>query len=189
MKDHIKKLHEDLHELQLELRHATYEQFNRMNPFSEDLSNWKEKGAFWTKDKSTNVTIYDSTTLLGDVKIGNNTWIGPYCNLDGSAGLVIGEYCSISSGAQLLTHDTAKWALSKGRLPYEMKRLIIGDCCFIGTHAIITKGLTIGNNCLIAAGTVVTKDVESFSIVAGVPGRVIGKVHLNDNGEVFYDYY
>jgi carbonic anhydrase/acetyltransferase-like protein (isoleucine patch superfamily) len=40
-------------------------------------------------------SCYDNVLVLGDVKVGKNTWIGPNVILDGSGGLEIGDYCSI----------------------------------------------------------------------------------------------
>ena len=101
------------------------------------------------------ITIYNSATLIGDVEIGEHTWIGPFTLLDGGGGLEIGRYCSISTGCQVLTHDTVRWALSGGKTGPERAATKIGDCCFLGSHAIVTRGVTIGNHCLIAAGAVV----------------------------------
>lgn len=181
-------LRDELVALHQELRAQTRERHGRINPFAEDLFPWKERGEYWCSDDR-GVTIYNSTTIMGDVEIGANTWVGPFCNLDGSGGLIIGEFCSISSGAQLLTHDTVRWALSGGRSEYDRAPVRIGNCCFIGTHAIITKGVSIGDHSLIAAGAVVTHDVPAYSIVAGVPARVIGRVQVSPDAAVTLDYH
>lgn len=179
--DDLKLLWKRLIELHQRLRKHTRAQHARINPFMEDLFDWKEKGGYWGGQ---NVTIYDSTTITGNVKIGNNTWIGPFCSLDGGGGLSIGSCCSISVGVQLLSHDTAKWALSGGKLGYEYSPTKIGDCCFIGVHAVVAKGVSVGNHCLIGAGAVVTKDVSDFCIVAGVPAVVVGRVHISAKGNI-----
>ena len=51
----------------------------------------------------------------------------------------------------------------------------IGRDCWVGEGAIILDGVTVGDGCVIAAGAVVTKDVEAFSIVGGVPAKVLGR--------------
>ena len=180
-------LKQDLTDLYRELREATFNQYCRMNPLAEDLFDWKERGEFWC-GAGKNVTIYNSTIVVGDVTIGDNTWIGPNCSLDGGGGLVIGEYCSISSGCHILTHDTVRWALSGGKSSYEYAPVKIGKCCFVGTNAVITKGVEIGDHCLIAAGAVVTKDAPSYSIVGGVPAKTIGRVKINSDETVSLEF-
>jgi acetyltransferase-like isoleucine patch superfamily enzyme len=179
----LQKLWTSLLKLHHWCRAQTKEKYNRINPFYEDLADWSERGSFWAQGDK-HITIYNSATLIGDVKIGDHTWIGPFTMLDGGGGLEIGCYCSISTGCQLLTHDTVKWALSGGKLPSDYACTKIGDCCFLGSHAVVTKGVEIGNHCLIAAGAVVTKDVDDFTIAGGAPARVLGKVDLGSDGKV-----
>jgi acetyltransferase-like isoleucine patch superfamily enzyme len=49
----------------------------------------------------------------------------------------------------------------------------VGDDAWIGSNCIILPNVSIGEGAVVAAGAVVTKDVEPFSIVAGVPARKI----------------
>lgn len=51
----------------------------------------------------------------------------------------------------------------------------IGNDVWIGTRAAIVEGVRIGDGAVIAAGAVVTKDVEPYSVVGGVPARLIKK--------------
>src|ERR671917_1766480 len=112
LNDRQRRLLDDLREVHEHLRAETRERHGRINPFAEDLFDWKERGRAWTRDDR-GVTIYNSTTVAGDVDIGEETWIGPFCSLDGTgAKLTIGHHCDVSTGAQLLTHDTVKRALS-----------------------------------------------------------------------------
>lgn len=187
LSDEQQKLRQELSELHYALRDETRAIHNRINPFTEDLFDWKERGAFWC-DEDRNVTIYNSTALVGDVDIGRDTWIGPFCALDGTAGITIGRNCSISSGCQILTHDTVAWALSGGRAAYEYAAVSIGECCFLGAKAIVLKGVQIGNHCLVGAGSVVTQDVPDHTIVAGAPARVLGRVVIDANGAVSLEY-
>jgi serine acetyltransferase len=177
----------ELRALRDRLAAETRARYDRLNPFMEDLTDWRERGRSWTGDDR-GVTLYDSTTVLGDVQIGEGTWVGPFCLLDGSGGLKIGHHCSISTGAQLLSHDTVEWALSGGVAEYRRSPTAIGDCCFVGTHAVVVRGVTVGDHCLIAAGAVVARDVPDRTIVAGVPARPIGSVEVSPEGEVALHY-
>lgn len=121
-------------------------------------------------------SIYDNSLVLGDVQVGENTWIGPFTVLDGSGGLSIGSYCSISTGVQIYTHDTVKWALSAGQHQAERASTSIGDRCYIGPNTIITKGVNIGSGCIIGANSLVLKDIPPNSKAFGTPCRISGSV-------------
>jgi acetyltransferase-like isoleucine patch superfamily enzyme len=186
MEEEVQSLHRALVELHQRLRRETMEKYSRMNPFYEDLFDWKERGEF-IFGRGKNISVYNSSTIVGDVSVGENTWIGPNTILDGTGGLTIGAFCCVSGSVHLLTHDTARWALSGGKAAYEYGRVKIGDCCFLSVGAIVTRGVTIGKCSLIGAGAVVTKNVPEFSIAAGVPARVIGEVVLKED-RVEYRY-
>jgi acetyltransferase-like isoleucine patch superfamily enzyme len=86
-----------------------------------------------------------SALILGDVKVGRYTWIGPNVVLDGSGRLEIGEYCSFSAGVQIYTRHTAEWATSRGKADAERRPTKIGSGVYIGPNAVIEMGVTIGD--------------------------------------------
>lgn len=157
-------------------------QYNRVVSLGDLFIDRTEKAKFLGFGEGT--TIYDSSLVIGDVKVGRNTWIGPYTLLDGSDGLEIGDYCSISAGVHIYTHDTVKWALSGGKAEYERASVRIGNCCYMGPQTIISKGVKIGNHCLIGANSLVTSNLDDYSIAAGSPCKVIGQVKIDDGGNV-----
>jgi acetyltransferase-like isoleucine patch superfamily enzyme len=116
-------------------------------------------------------SCYDNVLVLGDVKVGAHTWIGPGCVLDGSGGLEIGDYCTIGAGSQIYSHDSVAWATSMGERPYERAPTRIGSGVFIGPNAIIAKGVTIGDRAVVGALSFVNRDVPAGAKVAGAPAR------------------
>jgi carbonic anhydrase/acetyltransferase-like protein (isoleucine patch superfamily) len=117
----------------------------------------------------------------GNVNIGANVWIGPFCVIDGEYDKVeIGENVNVSSGAQIVTHDTVKRCLTGGLFPHvEHAPTKIGKNVYIGTNAVILKGCIVGDNCIIAAGAILKENsiIPPFSLVAGVPATVKKNIH------------
>lgn len=107
-----------------------------------------------------------------NIKIGDDTIIGDHAFLDGRAKLSIGNHVNIASSVMIFNseHD-----LSKNNFSAIVEPVEIGDYVFIGPRVIILPGVKIGKGAVVAAGAVVTKDVSDFTIVGGIPAKVIGE--------------
>ena len=156
------------------LRQATRDRWHRDLPFDELVFDRWERAR--SLGFGTGTSIYHNSYIFGEVHVGENTWIGPYTLLDGSGGLQIGDYCSISTGVHIYSHDTVAWALTGGKAAYERAPVQIGNCCYIGPQTIIAKGVTIGDHTVIGAGSFVNRDIPPYAVAVGAPCRVIGRV-------------
>jgi len=117
--------------------------------------------------------MYDNVLVLGDVKVGRNTWIGPGCILDGSGrGLEIGDWCSISAGVQIYTHHTVNRSISLGARPIEYAPTKIGNGVYIGPNAVIQMGVTIGDKAIVGANSFVNRDIPANAKAFGSPARI-----------------
>ena len=152
-------------------RNFVKKHYDRVLPLNELLTDRWEKAAYLGFGKGT--SIYDSSLVIGNVKVGENTWIGPFTVLDGSGGLEIGNNCSISAGVQIYSHDSVQWAVTGGTIPYEYSPTRIGNNCYIGPNTIIIKGVNIGNNVIVGANSFVNKDIEENKKYAGNPAKEI----------------
>ncbi len=144
---------------------------NRSLPFNELLFDRWDRAKMLGFGEGT--SIYDSSYVFGDVKVGNNTWIGPNTVLDGSGHLTIGDNCSISAAVQIYTHDTVKWAISGGSEQYEYVSTSIGNNCYIGPSSIISSGVNLGSGCIVGANSFVNRSFPENSKIAGNPAKII----------------
>jgi len=89
--------------------------------------------------------------------------------------LEIGEYCKITAGVKIITHDYSRSVLRMkyGDIVGEARKTIIKNNVFIGVDSIILPGTQIGNNVIIGAGSVVSGNVPDNVVVAGNPAKVI----------------
>lgn len=152
------------------------DEYERSLPFADTIfrNRWERAKELGFGDGA---SIYDSALVFGDVKVSDNTWIGPMAILDGSGGgITIGKWCSISSGVQIYTHDTVLRCLSGGILPQQKGAVSIGNNCYIGSQSIIAHSVTIGDKCVVAANSFVNRDVPERTLVGGSPAYVLGKV-------------
>ncbi len=103
-------------------------------------------------------------------QIGNNSVINGKCRLDNKSSISIGNNVSISQEVMILSadHDPDSATFASRDLP-----VVIKDYVFIGSRATILPGVTLGEGAVVAAGAVVTKDVAPYTIVGGVPAKVI----------------
>ena len=107
--------------------------------------------------------------------IGDHVYIGNNCHLS-IDDLSIDDYTLLASGISIIGGDhvfdvPGKPIRTTGRA--ERKGVVIGKDCWIGHGSIILDGVQIGEGSIIAAGSIVTKNVEPYSIYAGMPAKKI----------------
>lgn len=113
----------------------------------------------------------------------------------------IGNNVNITTGVKMLTHGY-DWSVLKGlngKVYGSYGKIKVGNNVFIGMNSVILKGVSIGDNVIIGAGSIITKDIESNSVVAGNPAKVIctlkeyemkiNKRQLEEATCLFFDYY
>ena len=119
-------------------------------------------------------------TIGSRTHVGNGTLVAAACKID------IGNDVLIAFNALLMDHnshsllfrerrnDVTEWIQDrKDWKSVLVAPIVIGDRAWIGTRAIILKGVTVGEGGIVAAGSVVTKDVPPWTIVGGNPAKVI----------------
>jgi acetyltransferase-like isoleucine patch superfamily enzyme len=173
---------EALQALHGDLQRAMRERFDRDLPFDELVFDRWQRAK--TLGFGAGASIYHNAYVLGDVRVGADTWIGPFVMLDGSGGAIeIGEWCSISTGVHVYTHDTVKRSLTGGRSDAERAPVRVGDCSYVGSQAVILPGVSIGHHCVVGASSLVNRNVPPYSIAAGVPARIRGRVEFDASSD------
>ena len=129
---------------------------------------------FTLRECGRNVMIgFGTIFLYRDVCIGSNVLIGMYNTIhycDFGSYVLTAEGCRFLSGAKYHNFERTDvpMALQGGKL----RRIRIGDDCWIGTNAIVMSNIQQG--AIVGAGAVVNREVTEYQIVGGVPAREIG---------------
>ena len=92
--------------------------------------------------------------------------------------ITLGDNVRITHGVVILTHDYS-WSVLAGVYGEALGGIApvnVGSNVFIGTNAIVLKGVSIGSNVIIGAGSVVTRDIPSNVVCAGNPAKVISSL-------------
>ncbi len=114
------------------------------------------------------------------ISIGSDVYIGPgarFCSTESS--IDIGSKVMFGPGVTIMggDHNTGE----VGRYMYDVKEkrrkddlpVVIESDCWIAANVTILKGVSIGRGSIVAAGAVVTKSMPPYSVIGGVPARVI----------------
>ena len=122
-----------------------------------------------------------------ETMLGSYNYVGRYTTISAS---LIGNYCSIADNVTIGPGEhpldeasTNCLLLINCGIPVNLieKDVVIENDVWIGTNAVILRGVRIGTGAVIAANAVVTKDVPEYAIVAGVPARILRyRIEKND---------
>jgi acetyltransferase-like isoleucine patch superfamily enzyme len=115
-------------------------------------------------------------TYGGDIRIGRNCSVNPYCVLYGHGGLTIGDNVRIAAHVVIVSanHNFARTDIPIAHQGVTARGINIGSDVWIGAGARVLDGIRVDDGAIIAAGAVVNGDVPARTIVGGVPARSIG---------------
>ena len=120
------------------------------------------------------------TFTFRNITIGNDVYIAPGAVfLSSDSEIFIGNKVLFGPNVTIITGDHP--IDLRGKYVYDITKkksgedlpVIIEDDVWVGSGAIILKGITIKRGAIVAAGAVVTKDVPPYAIVGGIPAKVI----------------
>jgi lipopolysaccharide O-acetyltransferase len=115
---------------------------------------------------------------------GRNVQIGDRVHIAAAEQVIFGDDCLIASNVFVSDHDHGSSDIASMLLSPSKRELVtspvkIGNSCWIGQNVCILKGVTLGESCIVAAGAVVSRSFPAFSVIAGVPAKLLKAVQLS----------
>jgi acetyltransferase-like isoleucine patch superfamily enzyme len=121
----------------------------------------------WSHLSITQLSVGDGARLT----IGDNTFINTGVIVSVRNAVQIGKNCQIAN--QVIIMDNDFHGLEERHKPEHPEPVIIEDDVWLATRCTILKGVKIGRGAVVAAGAVVTRDVPPYTLVGGVPAKII----------------
>ncbi len=122
----------------------------------------------------------DSYFHYGNIALGDDVYIGPRAMfISSDSTITIGNKVMFGPGVTIATGDH-NYAVpgvfikdNHSKLPENDQPVVIDDDVWVGANSIILKGIHISRGAIVAAGSLVTRDVPPYSIIAGIPAKVV----------------
>ncbi len=108
--------------------------------------------------------------------IGDNCHIGKNCFFDLRDKVIIGNNVVISMQCSFITHINMSKSPLKEKFKASHKPIYIDDNCYLGTGVRLLMGIILSKNVFVAANALVIKDIETNTMVGGVPAKIIKKL-------------
>jgi acetyltransferase-like isoleucine patch superfamily enzyme len=119
----------------------------------------------------------------GKINVSARCFIGQGTVIAADESVIIGNDCLIGEHVTIRdqNHRTDYTDIPFAFQGMHSSPISIGDNVWVGAKATIVSGTTIGSNSVIAANAVVSKDVPPWSVVGGVPARVIRNIEQSQD--------
>lgn len=137
-------------------------------------------------------------TVMKDVQMGDYSYITQHCHV---VWTTIGKFCSIANSTRINPGNHPTWRATQHHSVYRAEAyglgeddqeffqwrkdhwVTIGHDVWIGHGVTVTAGVAIGTGAVIGAGAVVTRDVAPYTVVGGVPARIIKRRFTHEQEE------
>ncbi len=116
------------------------------------------------------IEIGRNTSFFSDGLVSGHVTIGADCLFANNVTVLTGTHEIYGEGT--IRENDAAAQKRPGYSPY--RAVTIGPDCWLGANSVVLPGVTLGRGCVVGANAVVTKSFPDYSILAGVPAKVIG---------------
>ncbi len=110
-----------------------------------------------------------------NIRLGKQVFLNSGCRFQDQGGITIGDGCFLGHMVVIATLNHVEDPAHRADLFPKPVRL--GNRVWVGANATILPGVTIGDGAIVAAGAVVTRDVPPNTVVAGVPAKLLRRIH------------
>ena len=121
--------------------------------------------------------LYDNVALIGSgtISLGSGTTLGNNCVVACVEKVQIGNNVMVAGYCYIVDqdHEFSTPDVPIAKQGVRAAPVIVDDDVWIGSHAVVLRGVHIGRGAVVGANSVVTSDVPAYSVVAGSPARVI----------------
>ncbi len=146
--------------------------------------------------------IYSNSSFSGS--LGYGSYVGPFCSIDCHVGRFtsIAPFVKTNSGVHPITNPYATtcpmffstrkqcgYTFAKRAMFNEFKgNVVIGNDCWIGENVFIAGGVEIGDGAVVLAGATVVDDIPPYSVVGGVPAKIIRYRYDDETIKLLMDF-
>jgi len=132
-------------------------------------------------------THFGAYSYAQENTIINNADVGPFCSIAANVSIGLVNHPTHMASTSPVFYDNTQplpeFFVGENKYPEKLPRTILDADVWIGEGVRIVAGVRVGVGAVIGAGAIVTKDVEPYSIVVGVPARVVRKRLPDDISE------
>lgn len=139
----------------------------------------------------------DFSLSIGELSIGCNVHIAPFCIVSAIGGVQIGHNVGLSAGCKVYSfthhyrsgHDPARIVFFSPQVAHDKQCMILGpvvmqDNVGLGLHTVVLPGVTIHRNSFVMINSVVSSDIPENSVAGGNPAVVINKRFSGSSAEI-----
>lgn len=122
--------------------------------------------------------------INANLKVGDNFFLGVNSQLCAvREDIIIGDYCMIAPNCIFVSDDHCFDSIESPMMEqgFNVGKIVLKNDIWIGANSVILKDIVIGEGSIIGAGSIVTKNIKPYSIMGGVPAKLIKKREFKSN--------